>query len=350
MASFYAAQRKRLGILLTPDGGPEGGQWSFDPENRKKLPKGFPVPPPQIANASTEVAKAAQEIDREFPDHPGRAQDLRFLFTHVEARRWLDNFLQEQLAEFGPYEDAVSVQHPVLFHSQLTPMLNIGLLTPQEVIDATLHHAARHEVPLASLEGFIRQIIGWREFMRGAYVRHGRQMRTQNHVGLTRKLGPQFWTAETGLAPADLAIRRALDSAYIHHIERLMILGSLMLMLRVHPDEVYRWFMEMTIDAYDWVMVPNVYGMSQFADGGRITTKPYVSGSNYLRNMSDVPPGEWCDDWDALFWCFVEDYRPMFERNPRTSAMTKHLDRKSPESRAALRERANTLIARLTLP
>jgi deoxyribodipyrimidine photolyase-related protein len=350
MASFYAAQRKRLGILLTPEGGPIGGKWSFDAENRRKLPKVYPVPPPQMSGIDPAVARAAAEIDAEFPDHPGCCQNLRFPITHEEARQWLDNFLAEQLAEFGPFEDAVSVQHPVLFHSQLTPMLNTGLLTPREVVDATLRFAQRKEVPIASLEGFLRQIIGWREFMRGAYVHYGRAMRTRNELGLTRKLGPRFWTGETGLAPAHLAIRRALDSAYIHHIERLMILGSLMVLLRVHPDEVYRWFMELTIDAHDWVMVPNVYGMSQFADGGLITTKPYVSGSNYLRNMSDIPTGDWCDDWDALFWCFVEDYRPMFERNPRTSAMTKYLDRKSPAQRAAIRERANALITRLTLP
>jgi deoxyribodipyrimidine photolyase-related protein len=195
------------------------------------------------------------------------------------------------------------------------------LLTPQEVIRKTLTFAQKHDTPLNSLEGFIRQILGWREFMRGVYVSIGGKQRTSNFWKHQRRLPESFWTANTGIDPLDDVIRKALKNAYSHHIERLMIVGNFMVLTEIHPDEAYRWFMELYIDAYDWVMVPNVYGMSLQSDGGSITTKPYISSSNYIRKMSDYGAGPWCGIWDGLYWRFIAKHEKFFLSNPRLSMM-----------------------------
>ncbi|MEQ1839436.1 MAG: FAD-binding domain-containing protein, partial [Verrucomicrobiales bacterium] len=210
-----------------------------------------------------------------------------------------------------------------LFHSVLTPSLNIGLLTPQQVVDRTLEFAASNSRPRASLEGFLRQIIGWREFMYQMYERHGVEMRNRNFFNHERDLPQSFWTAETGVTPIDLVISRVLDSGYAHHIERLMVLGNFMLLCQFKPKQVNDWFMELFIDAYDWVMVPNVYGMSQFADGGIFTTKPYFSGSNYLRKMSDYRTGPWGELWDGLFWSFIDRNLEYFKGQHRLGMMVR---------------------------
>ncbi|HVG16015.1 MAG TPA: FAD-binding domain-containing protein [Chitinophagaceae bacterium] len=206
-------------------------------------------------------------------------------------------------------------------------MLNVGLLTPQYIIDEALQYASNHEIPLNSLEGFIRQILGWREFMRAVYELKGREERTKNFWGFTRKIPASFWNGTTGIEPVDITIRKVLETGYCHHIERLMVLGNFMLLCEFHPDEVYQWFMELFIDAYDWVMVPNVYGMSQFADGGLMATKPYISGSNYLMKMSDYKKGEWQDTWDGLFWRFMHTHRGFFLQNPRLGMLVGSFDK-----------------------
>jgi len=216
---------------------------------------------------------------------------------------------------------------PFLFHSLLTASLNIGLLTPDQVVERTLAFAEDHRVPLNALEGFIRQIIGWREFMRAVYLLKQDQERKTNFFKHTRRLPSSFYTGTTGLDPVDIVIKRLGQYAYAHHIERLMVLGNAMLLCEIDPTEVYRWFMEMFIDAYDWVMVPNVYGMSQHADGGLITTKPYISSSHYIRKMSDFPEGDWCEIWDGLYWRFIHKHRDFFDQNPRMKVMTNQLDR-----------------------
>ncbi|RYF43002.1 MAG: cryptochrome/photolyase family protein, partial [Cytophagaceae bacterium] len=242
-------------------------------------------------------------------------------------------FLEERLELFGPYEDAIAQQYPQMFHSVISPLLNNGLLTPQHVVETTLHFAEIHNTPIESLEGFIRQIIGWREYMRATYVRYGREMRTRNHLNHSRSLDGSWWTGNTGLEPVDTTIHSVLSTGYAHHIERLMILGNAMLLLRIHPDEVYEWFMSLFIDAYDWVMVPNAYAMSQFAAGDKITTKPYISGSNYIFKMSDYKKGDWAGQWDALYWRFIADNRTLFENNYRSAIMVKLYDRQSDEKK-----------------
>ncbi|PSL39954.1 deoxyribodipyrimidine photolyase-related protein [Labedella gwakjiensis] len=363
MQNFYVWQRKRLDVLLD-HGKPVGGKWSFDADNRKKLPKGYRPPTverfadhPVFRESGTldiggsdrevadEVSAAITWVAAEFPDNPGDPHLFAWPTTADEAREHLREFVRERLDDFGPYEDAISATHPFINHGLLTGPLNIGLLDPREILDAVLE-GAHEDTPLASLEGFVRQIIGWREYMRATYRTQGRRMRTSNVLGHERTLDPGWWDATTGLAPVDLVVSRVLDTGYAHHIERLMVLGNAMCLLRIHPDAVYEWFMELFIDAYDWVMVPNVYAMSQFAAGDRITTKPYVSGSNYLRKMSDLPTGGWVPDWDALYWAFIEDHRPVFASNPRSTMVVSLLDRMDAEKRDEHRRRADVLLGR----
>lgn len=340
MQHFYAWQRRRLEVLVEGDE-PVGGQWSFDADNRRKLPKGHPVPTTTAPERSAYVEEAIAWVREHFADNPGDAETFCHPVTHEEAEAGLEEFLTERFAEFGPFEDAISVEHPHLFHAVITPGLNIGLLDPHDVLERALQVGAETDVPLNSLEGFVRQLIGWREYMRGTYLLHGRAMRTSNRLEHGRTLSPGWWTAETGLDPVDHVVRGVLERAYAHHIERLMVLGNAMCLLRIDPDEVYRWFMELFIDAYDWVMVPNVYAMSQYAAGSAITTKPYVSGSNYLRKMTDLPRGDWEAEWDALYWTFVRDHRDVFEANNRSRMMVAMYDRMEPATKAGHTRRAH---------
>jgi deoxyribodipyrimidine photolyase-related protein len=324
MASFYAWQRRGLGVLMEGDK-PVGGKWSFDAENRKRLPKAVQPPGAPAVAPNAYVREAKQYVAQRYGANPGRAADFRYPATYADARAWLHAFLEERFALFGDYEDAISVRSRTLFHSVLTPALNTGLLTPREVLDAALAHARARAVPLNSLEGFVRQVIGWREFMRGAYVFKGRAQRTRNYWQHARPIPRAFWTGTTGIDPVDMVIRRVQDHAWAHHIERLMVMANFMLLCEFDPDEVYRWFMELFIDAYDWVMVPNVYGMALHADGGTITTKPYISAASYILKMSDFRRGAWSEVWDGLFWRFIAQHEDFFDANPRLSVMTRQL-------------------------
>ncbi len=225
------------------------------------------------------------------------------------------------------------------------------MLSPAHVVRRALEAGADDAVPLSSLEGFLRQVIGWREYMRATYLTKGRAMRTRNHLHHGTDLDEGWWTGRTGLAPVDHVIGSVLATGYAHHIERLMVLGNAMCLVRADPDAVYEWFMEMFVDAYDWVMVPNVYAMSQFAAGTTITTKPYVSGSNYLRTMSDYTqaltetavdgePGDWQADWDGLYWTFVRDHHDVFAGNGRSQFVVSRYDGMDPATKAGHTRRA----------
>lgn len=229
----------------------------------------------------------------------------------------------------------------------LSPLLNAGLLTPAQVLEEALAFAREHPVPLNSLEGFVRQVLGWREYVRAAYLLIGEEQRRANFFGHGHPLPAAFYTADTGLMPLDTVLGRVLSFAWCHHIERLMVLGNFLFLAGVAPAEVYRWFMELFIDAYDWVMVPNVFGMSQFADGGRLMTKPYFAGSHYLLRMSDFPPGPWCEVWDGLFWDFVAAHRDYLAHNLRLAPLVRYVERLSPARRRALSRVAQACRERL---
>jgi deoxyribodipyrimidine photolyase-related protein len=321
LTSFYIKQRKKLGILLDKDGKPEGNQWTFDTENRKKLPKNIILPKNLQLTENQWVKAGKTYVQAHFGHHYGQLSPFNYPTTYAETQQVLENFLATKLHLFGDYEDAIARHEVFLFHSVLTPALNIGLLTPQDILEKTLAYAQTHAVSLNSLEGFIRQLIGWREFVRGVYLAEGVRQRNTNFWQFQRPLPEPFWQGTTGLLPFDTLVRKLERHAYSHHIERLMVAGSLFLLCEFRPDDVYRWFMEWYIDAYDWVMVPNVYGMSLYADGGLITTKPYLCGSNYILKMSDFPKGDWCRVWDGLYWRFIWQHQDFFKQSPRMSMM-----------------------------
>lgn len=318
-SEFYQWQRERFNILIDDDYRPFGGKWSYDSENRKSLPKDIQVPGIRSYGDNQYVAEAVTYIESHFPSNPGSLAQFIWPTNHQEAKEWLYEFFENRLRQFGPYEDAIDSRTIFMFHSVLTPALNTGLLNAKDVIEEALAYSAstKREVPLQSQEGFIRQVLGWREFVRGVYHVSGKKQRTRNYLKNTRGLTASWWDGTTGITPLDDVIKKANTHAYAHHIERLMIAGNMMLLCDINPDEVYKWFMSLFIDAYDWVMVPNVYGMSQYADGGLMTTKPYICASNYVLQMSSYQKGPWCDVWDGLFWRFVDTRRLMLAKNPR---------------------------------
>lgn len=330
MTSFYIHQRKKL-ELLVEDGKPIGGKWSFDPQNRKKLPKNIELPEIFKPSVSKYVKEAISYVNQNFPDNPGDTDNFFYPVTFADSDKWLKDFLENRLQYFGDYEDAISSKHDFVYHSVLSPMLNNGLLSPEDVVSHAINRYKQEDISLNNIEGFVRQLVGWREFMRGMYLIRGSQLRKSNFWRFNRRIPSSFYTAQTSIEPLDITIKKVLNNSYLHHIERLMIIGNVMLLCEISPDEVYRWFMELFIDAYDWVMVPNVYGMSQYSDGGSMTTKPYISSSNYIHKMSDYPLDGWGEIWDGLFWRFVSKNKPFFAQNPRMKIMVNLLNKKSKE-------------------
>tara|TARA_B110000014_G_scaffold103832_1_gene71247 strand:- start:71 stop:1555 length:1485 start_codon:yes stop_codon:yes gene_type:complete len=333
MSNFYKKQRRRFNILMDKKN-PIGGKWSYDTENRKKLPRGINIP--NITTTKYDkiiLDKYKIIISKYFNENPGSLSSFNFPINRSQAQSAFNDFLINRLKNFGDYEDAISSDETYLFHSILSPYLNIGLITPKDVIEQTLEFAKEHDIPLNSLEGFIRQIIGWREFIRGIYCEDGLKQRNTNYWSFNKTLPSSFYNAQTAIEPIDNTINRVINHAYCHHIERLMILGNIMVLLEISPKTVYQWFMEMFIDSYDWVMVPNVYGMSQFSDGGLMSTKPYISGSNYIIKMSDYKKNEWSKVWDALFWSFINKHRGFFIKNPRMNMMVAMYDKKNNEQK-----------------
>jgi len=314
-SAFYAWHRDRLGLLA--------GSKTYDTENRSRMPPGVKVPSlPNINVGKEHVAAAAKYISghAKWSKHPGGASgdlitNLQFPLTHEESHRWLDRFLAERFAQFGKYQDSIVVSpdgqpQNFLFHSCISPMLNIGLLTPREVIDATVEYRKKHadQIPMAAYEGFIRQVIGWREYQRYIYVTIGPKIRKMNHFGNVRHLTQAWYDGTTGIQPVDDAIKMAWRDGYLHHILRLMVVGNFMNLVGLHPDDAYRWFMEFALDAYDWVMIGNVYSMTMWADGGMTMRKPYISSSKYILDMSNYPArgAEWLDKWDAVYHHFID--------------------------------------------
>lgn len=329
---FYKQQRITRNILMKA-GKPLGGKWTYDTENRKKYPKNKKAPAIHFPKNNDYYDEAKKYTEKHFAKNYGMltAEQL-YPITFKEAEQWLEQFLEMRFHEFGVYEDSIVEKEYFLHHSVLSPLMNIGLLTPENVLERAISFAKEHDVPVNSLEGFVRQILGWREFVRGVYVYRGTDQRNKNYWKHHQKLPRSFYTAETGIRPIDSTLQKIMKTGYAHHIERLMIFANFMNLCQFDPNEVYQWFMEMFIDSYDWVMVPNVYGMSSFSDGGKMSTKPYISGSNYIKKMSDFPDGDWTGKWDALFWNFINDHNDFFAKNPRLSMMPRTLD-KMPEDK-----------------
>lgn len=349
MKHFYEGQRKRLKILLDKDGAPLGGRWSFDTENRKPLPAKAKTPGLCFPEPTTIVRDVQKLCDQEFADHPGDSARFWLPVSRDGAIAWFKEFVKERLSTFGPFEDAIPTHSDFVYHSVLTPFLNTGLLTPAEVLRYTVAAFEKKNLPIESVEGFVRQIIGWREFIRGIYQNFSEKEETTNYWKHKRKLTEKWYTAETGIPPLDHAIEKINRYAYAHHIERLMVIGSLMVLLEVEPSEAHRWFMEMFIDSSDWVMGPNVYGMALFSDGGIFATKPYICGSNYYRKMGPYKKEAWCDGVDGLYWQFVEKHLDFFSKNPRLSMISKTVQKMDPERKKDIYQAANELRKQLVL-
>ena len=348
MADFYKWQRRRMNLLMEKDE-PIGGKWSFEEENRKKVPKKLlPEIPELLELQFDEIDEEAREyVENRFAENLGEIETFFYPTSHSDAEAWLKHFLTHRFEKFGTYEDAIVEGESWLWHSMLTPALNVGLLTPDQVVKAAIDHFEQHDVPLNSVEGFIRQIIGWREFMRATYHDLGVEMRTTNHWGHHRKIPQSFYDGTTGIVPLDDTIQRLLKTGYCHHIERLMVLGGFMFLCEFDPDEIYRWFMELFVDSYDWVMVPNAYAMSQHADGGSITTKPYFSGSSYIRKMSHHKKGEWCDVWDGLYWRWIWNHADELAKNPRWAMMCSMVKKMDEDKRQTHLENAEAFLHQL---
>lgn len=345
---FYIQERKKRQILVDKNNEPIGGSWSYDVDNRKKYPR--KKEPPHISYPETDAfyEEAKTYVQEHFNDNLGYLTKYPFYPQDFKTTKsWLKQFLDNRFQEFGPYEDAIVKEESILHHSMLTPMLNVGLITPDQIIKAALEYSEENDIPLNTTEGFIRQLIGWREFMRGYYEVKGSVARTKNYWNFTGKIPKSFYDGTTGIVPVDQTIKKVLERGYCHHIERLMVLGNFMLLCEFDPDDVYQWFMELFVDAYDWVMVPNVYAMSQFADGGLLSTKPYIAGSNYIMKMSNYEKGPWQEIWDALFWRFMHVHRSFFQQNPRLGMLISSFDKMEIEKQKGLLNTAHKFLKSL---
>ena len=346
-ANYYKKARKEMDILIENEK-PVGGKWSFDDENRKKLPKGYLIPKLPVIKERDDSDEISNFINTEFNDHPGNINNI-FPYTTEQALDWLDTFFEERFKDFGPYEDAIFMGEHFQLHSALSSSMNLGIITPQQIIIKAKDYAEANDIPLNSLEGFVRQIIGWREFIRGIYQNFSEKMINSNYWNHNRKLSEAWYTGDTGIEPLDDAIKGALEFGYTHHINRLMVLASIMNMSRIHPSEIYKWFMEMFVDSSEWVMVPNVFGMGTFADGGIFATKPYISGSSYILRMSNFKKGDWCEIVDGLYWKFIEDNKEFFAKNPRLSLMIRALEKLDQERKLRIFKAAEIFIEEKTL-
>jgi deoxyribodipyrimidine photolyase-related protein len=343
LINFYKLQRINQNILIK-NNLPTGGKWSFDEDNRKKLPKNIQIPPIKLPSENKNIKDVKILIDEKFKKHPGNISGFLIPTNRETALNWLQSFFKDRFKNFGDYEDALTTESNLVFHSLLSPLLNIGLLVPSEVIQEALKYHKKNKIPLNSFEGFIRQILGWREFIKGTYDKYENQMVKGNFWNHKRKLTSSWYTGTTGIDPLDHFIKEVNACGYTHHIPRLMVISNIMNLAGIHPKEIYRWFMEMFVDSSDWVMVPNVFSMGTFSDGGIFATKPYICGSNYILKMSNFKKGEWCDIVDGLYWSFIERNMSEIKKNYRMSMMANAYKKISEERKKTIFTKANKFI------
>ena len=347
MANFYKIVRTKMSLLMNKNGTPKGNKWSFDEENRKKLPNSIKIPEISEIKETKDTLILKRFINSNFKDHPGNTDKFWFPTTRKDAIKWLDEFLKDRIKLFGDYEDAVTDKSNTVFHSALSPLINLGLITPQEIIEKL--RKIENKVPMNSLEGYIRQIIGWREFMRGIYQNYDQRLEKTNFFNHKRKMKKTWYEGTTGLDPLDHAINNAKKYGWAHHIERLMILANIMNLCEINPKQVYKWFMEMFVDSSDWVMAPNVYGMGLFSDGGIFATKPYICGSSYFLKMMHFKKGPWCDVMDGLYWKFIDRHKQFFLKNPRLSMMVRISEKMNKERKSRIFKAAEKFIKQNTI-
>ena len=356
LEQFYRFMRRRLNIMVDGQGKPRGGQWNYDKSNRRALPaSGLAVPRRMAFPPDATTRSVIQMVVEQFPDAPGRSGGFDYPVERDQALAALADFVENRLAHFGLYQDAMSGDHPFLFHSVISGALNVHLLNPREVVQAVLHHAS--DAPINSVEGFVRQVIGWREYVRGVYWRAMPHYAEMNALEAHLPMPRFYWTGKTNMECLARAIGHTIDHAYAHHIERLMILGLFAMLLGVNPYEVHRWHMSMFWDAIDWVSLPNTLGMSQYGDGGLVGTKPYAASGNYINRMSNhcsrcrydpkKATGDEACPFTTLYWDFLQRHRNKFANNMRMRHQYANLARKSVSEIAAIRRQADQLKANL---
>ncbi len=357
MEFFYRAMRRKTGLLMTAEGQPVGGQWNLDAQNRAPPKRGLRFPQPMSFAPDATTAAVLDLVAARFATHFGRLEGFDLPVTADQARAALAHFVATALPDFGTYQDAMVTGEDWLFHSWLSPALNLGLLCPIDVCDAAAEAFAAGRVPLNAVEGFIRQIIGWREYVRGYYWLEMPEVAHANALAATRPLPEFYWTGETDMRCMAEAIRNTRDNSYAHHIQRLMVLGNFAMLAGVLPQDVADWFLVVYADAYEWVELPNVIAMSQHADGGRMATKPYAGGGAYINRMSDhcarcrydvkQKTGPDACPFNALYWDFLARHEKRFRRNRRMTNMYASWDRMSVETRQAYRDSAAAFLASL---
>ncbi|SIO55255.1 deoxyribodipyrimidine photolyase-related protein [Rhodovulum sp. ES.010] len=356
MEYFYREMRRKTGLLMAGDD-PAGGKWNFDHENRKPASDDlFRKGPPRFAPDET-VDAVLDLVEKRFPDNFGRLRPFWFATDAEQAGQALDHFLAHALPSFGDYQDAMLEDDRFLYHAVISVYLNAGLLDPLEVCKRAEREYEEGTAPINAVEGFIRQILGWREYVRGIYFREGPDYPRRNALNHQRKLPGLYWGAETRMNCLAHAVAQTRDEAYAHHIQRLMVTGNFALLAGIDPAEVHDWYLSVYADAYEWVEAPNTVGMSQFADGGIIASKPYVSSGNYISKMSDYcggcaykvtqKTGEGACPFNLLYWYFLDRHRARFEGNPRMAQMYRTWDRMDADRRRAVLDGASDVLDRL---
>ena len=356
MEHFYRWMRRRTGLLMEGDG-PAGGRWNYDSENRKPARDDLLRPRPLCTPPDAETDAVLDLVEARFAGHFGRLRPFRWAVDRAGALAALDHFIAHHLPGFGETQDAMLSGDRFLNHAVIAPYLNLGLLGPREVCDRAEAAWREGRVPINAAEGFIRQILGWREFIRGIYFREGPGYADRNLLGHDRPLPAAYWGGPTGMNCIAHAVRQTRDEAYAHHIQRLMVTGNFALLAGIDPGAVHRWYLSVYADAFEWVEAPNTLGMSQFADGGVVASKPYVSSGAYIKRMSDYcgacqyrvteRTGERACPFNPLYWHFLNRHRARFQGNPRMTPAYRTWDRMAAGRRAEILEAAEAVLARL---
>ncbi|WP_044028287.1 cryptochrome/photolyase family protein [Dinoroseobacter shibae] len=356
MEYFYREMRRETGYLMDGDK-PAGGKWNFDHDNRKPAPEDISFEGPLKFTPDEVVEEVLDLVERRFGNNFGTLRPFWFATDPHQAREAMTHFIDHALPRFGDYQDAMLADNRFLYHSILSVYINAGLLDWREVCDAAEAAWRAGHAPLNAVEGFIRQIIGWREYMRGIYFREGPDYTARNALGHDADLPDFFWTGETDMRCVAKAVGQTRDEAYAHHIQRLMVTGNFALLAGVAPAQVHEWYLAVYADAYEWVEAPNVIGMSQFADGGLLGSKPYVSSGAYIDRMSDYckgcaykvkqKTGEGACPFNLLYWHFLMRHRDRFEKNPRVAQMYRTFDRMEEDRRKTILKEGDALMARL---
>jgi len=340
MEYFYREMRKRYDVLIE-SGEPAGGKWNYDAKNRGKFGKSGPgkLPKPKSFRPSKVTREVIELVEQEFPDNPGDLTDFDWPVTRKQAQAALDDFVENRLELFGEYQDAMWTDEPYLYHSRISAAMNLKLLDPREVIEAAVVAYRADAAPLNAVEGFVRQILGWREYVRGIYWKFMPEYLERNELEASQPLPDFYWTADTDMHCLQQAIGQTLQYGYAHHIQRLMVTGLFALLLGVEPQQVHQWYLAVYVDAVEWVELPNTLGMSQYGDGGVMASKPYVASGNYINRMSNYchscrfDPGEAIGDnacpFTTLYWDFLQRHRKALSNNPRMTMQLKNLERKS---------------------